>query len=68
MEDSEEAFIQHLRACCSSIQRREGDQGLRQTLLVERVVVSRDHQVSPENRQVWLDALRQIERELLPRH
>jgi len=60
-------FTQKLRKHYRSIQHRDGDEGLRGMVSAERLVTSYDRQMTPEDRKAMLDALDQIEAELLPR-
>lgn len=61
-----ESFTQKLLRHYRLILNRDGDQALRQTLWAERSVTSYDRQMTPEARTAMLDALDQIEKELLP--
>jgi hypothetical protein len=64
--DPEAPFIQALRRRFQLIQRREGDESLRETFSTSRLVWSDDPQMSDQDKGEWLDALDQLEGELLP--
>ena len=56
---------QILRKYYQAIQRREGDERLREMLSAERAVTRLDRKMTPRARMEWLEALRRIEQELL---
>ena len=63
---TDDDFVPDLRSYLRATQLREGDEGLRETLSVERMVTSGDHQMSRADKAAWAAALDQIEAELLP--